>query len=68
MSHLESFCHVPESNPAGIFTVITEILQMDVGEKYHLPRIRRGEGKTNIEDDSQVWTWRPSGFGSLSRV
>lgn len=68
MSHLESFCHVPESNPAGIFTVITEILQMDVGEKSHLPRIQRGEGKTNIEDDSRVWTWRPSGFGSLSRV
>lgn len=56
MSPLESLCHVPERNPAGVFIVITEILQMDVGKKSHLSRIRRDKKKTNIADDSQVWT------------
>lgn len=56
MSHLESLCHVPERNPAGVFIVITEILQMDVGEQSIFPGYRKDERKTNIMDDSQVWT------------
>lgn len=68
MSHLELLCHVPERTPAGVFIVITEILQMDVGEQSVFPGYRKDERKTNIMEDSQVWTWRPGGFEALSRV
>lgn len=68
MSRLESLCHVPERNPAGVFIVITEILQMDVGEKSHLSRIQKGWEKDKhrrwLPDlDFEYW-W----FEALSRV
>lgn len=68
MSRLESLCHVPERNPAGVLLWSQRFCRW-AWEKSHLSKdTERMREKTNIVDDSQIWTWIPSGLRPLAGV